>query len=187
MQVQTQMTSAAFAEFVRLPQNADKRLQLVDGEIFMAARPVPDHQRFLHDVADLIESLMPGGDVIEDINLHLAEGQDYEPDVIWIAPGSACQETPTGFDGAPELVVEVLSSSTAHLDKGRKFDAYERHGVAEYWLADLAHLLVEVYQRDGEHFRRLGAFGPADTFESKALGRPVPLAAAFQRVRRAES
>src|SRR5690606_40776648 len=65
-------------------------------------------------------------------SLHLAEGQNYELDVIWIAPDSTCQETPTGFEGAPELVVEVLSSSTAHLDKGHKFDAYERHGVSEY-------------------------------------------------------
>ena len=186
MQVQTQMTSAEFTEFARLPQNADKRLQLIDGEIFMAARPIPDHQRFVHDTADLIESLMPGGEVVEDINLHLAEGQNYEPDAIWIAPGSACQETPTGFNGAPELVVEVLSSSTAHLDKGRKFDAYERHGVVEYWLADLTQMLVEVYQREGQRFLRLGAFGPADTFESKALGKPVPLASAFQRVKRAE-
>jgi Uma2 family endonuclease len=186
MQTTATMTSAQFAEFARLPQNADKRLQLIDGEVFMAARPVPDHQRFGHDIANLIESLMPGGDVVEDINLHLAEGQDYEADVIWIAPGSACQETPTGFDGAPERVVEVLSSSTAHLDKGRKLDAYERHGVIEYWLADLAQMLIEVYRREGERFLRLGAFGPADTFESKALGKPVPLAAAFQRVKRAE-
>ena len=186
MQTTATMTSAQFAEYTQLPHNAGKRLQLIDGEIFMAARPVPDHQRFGHDIADLIESLMPGGDVVEDINLHLAEGQDYEPDVIWIAPGSACQETPTGFNGAPELVVEVLSNSTAHLDKGRKFAAYERHGVVEYWLADLTQMLIEVYQREGERFLRLGAFGPNDTFESKALGQPVPLAAAFQRVKRSE-
>lgn len=186
MQVQTRMTSAEFAEFARLPQNADKRLQLIDGEIFMAARPIPDHQRFIVGVFELVDELMPGGEAFIEVNLHLAEGQNYELDVIWIAPDSTCQETPTGFEGAPELVVEVLSSSTAHLDKGRKFDAYERHGVSEYWLADLTQMLVEVYQREGQRFQRLGAFGPADTFESKALGKAVPLAAAFRRVKRSE-
>ncbi len=180
------MTSAEFAEFTRLAQNADKRLQLIDGEVLENAPPVPDHQRMVHDTIMLVEAIMPNGEVLYSINLHLAERQDYEPDVIWIVPGSACQETPTGFDGPPELVVEVLSSSTAHLDKGRKFDAYERYGVVEYWLADLTQMLIEVYQREDERFMRLGAFGPADTFESKALGKRVPLATAFQRVKRNE-
>ncbi len=186
MQTTATMTSAEFAAFARLPHNADQRMQLIDGEVFMSAHPIPDHQRFVHDVADLIESLMPHGEVVEDVNLHLAEGHDYEPDVIWIAAGSACQETPTGFEGAPELVVEVLSSSTAHLDKGRKFHAYERCGVQEYWLADLHQMLVEVYQREGDIFRRLGAFGPDETFESRALGKPAALALAFRRVQKSD-
>lgn len=101
MQVQTRMTSAEFAEFARLPQNADKRLQLIDGEIFMAARPIPDHQRFIVGVFELVDELMPGGEAFIEVNLHLAEGQNYELDVIWIAPDSTCQETPTGFEGAP--------------------------------------------------------------------------------------
>ena len=184
MQAVATMTSTKFDVYARLPQNAAKRLQLIDGEVYMSARPMPDHQRFVHDVADLIESLMSGGEVLEDINLHLAEGHNYEPDVIWLAADSACSETETGFTGPPELVVEVLSGSTAHLDKGPKFDAYEQYGVGEYWLADLNQMLVEVYRRDGERFLRLGAFGPADTVESYVLGKPVPLAAAFQRIKR---
>lgn len=182
MQAIATMTSAEFEAYSRLPQNADKRLQLIDGDVYMAARPVPNHQRFVIDAAELIESLMPGGEVIADINLHLAEGHDYEPDVIWLAENSRCRETATGFDGPPELVIEVLSKSTAHLDKGPKFDAYERFGVGEYWLADLNQMLVEVYQREGNHFLRLGVFGPQDSFESTMLGRPVPLAAAFRRI-----
>ena len=40
--------------------------------------------------------------------------------------------------GAPDLAIEVLSPSSARIDKVRKLRLYERHGVREYWLADPA-------------------------------------------------
>ncbi len=183
MVVKTRMTSTEFIDFAHLPENAEQRMQLIDGELHMAARPIPNHQRFVLDVGSLIAKVMPGGEVIADVNLHLAEGHNYEPDVIWLAEASACHETAIGFEGPPELVIEVLSNSTAQLDKGPKFRAYERYGVREYWLADVQQRLVEIYQRDGEKLRRSGAFGPDDTVASLALGVDVPLRAAFHRIK----
>jgi Uma2 family endonuclease len=174
------MTSTEFQVFA---QDKTERYELIDGVLFMAARPIPDHQRFVFDLALLIQEMAPGGEVFLDINLHLAEGYDFEPNVLWIAEDSRCQETDTGFSGTPELVVEVLSASTAKVDKDAKFKAYERFGVREYWLADLNQRLVEVYQHDGERFLRLGAFGPEDSFLSSALSVTVTLAPAFARIR----
>ncbi len=48
-------------------------------------------------------------------------------------------------EGAPDLVVEVLSLSTARNDRGKKFRAYERAGVREYWIVDPKKKSVEVY------------------------------------------
>ena len=49
------------------------------------------------------------------------------------------------IQGAPDLVVEILSPSTASVDRGRKLSLYERSGVREYWIVDRAARLVEVH------------------------------------------
>ena len=55
-----------------------------------------------------------------------------------------------GIYGAPDLVVEVLSPTTARFDRGKKKDAYEKAGVKEYWIVDINNRLVEVYlNKDG--------------------------------------
>ena len=57
-----------------------------------------------------------------------------------------------GIHGAPDLVVEVLSPSTARNDKTRKKDVYARCGVREYWLVSPGDKTVEVYRADGTGF-----------------------------------
>ena len=50
-----------------------------------------------------------------------------------------------GYRGAPELIVEVISSSTANIDRGVKFRTYEKYGVKEYWIADPRTKSIEQY------------------------------------------
>ena len=65
--------------------------------------------------------------------------------------------------GAPDLVIEILSPSTADRDLGCKHDLYGRHGVLEYWAVDPMTKTVAVHrQQDGE-LELTGAFGRRDT------------------------
>ena len=57
-----------------------------------------------------------------------------------------------GIHGAPDLVVEVLSPSTARNDKTHKKDVYASCGVREYWLVSPGDKTVEVYRTDGIEF-----------------------------------
>jgi Uma2 family endonuclease len=57
----------------------------------------------------------------------------YQPDVLWVAAESACEITEDGLNGPPDLVVEVLSPGTAQVDRGVKFQTYQKHRVHEYW------------------------------------------------------
>lgn len=50
-----------------------------------------------------------------------------------------------GIFGAPDLIVEVLSPSTAKKDKGVKKTLYEKHGVKEYWIVDILGRSIDVY------------------------------------------
>ena len=48
--------------------------------------------------------------------------------------------------GAPDLMVEILSPSTAHRDRGIKLDLYARRGVREYWIVDPVEDVVDVWR-----------------------------------------
>jgi Uma2 family endonuclease len=73
------------------------------------------------------------------------------------------------FQGPPDLVIEVLSPTTAARDRGEKFDLYERFGIYEYWMIDAEARFIEVYTHNGQHFMRQGVYTVGQTFISKVL------------------
>ncbi|MEO0563414.1 MAG: Uma2 family endonuclease, partial [Chloroflexota bacterium] len=79
------------------------------------------------------------------------------------------------WHGAPDLVIEVLSPSTAARDRGVKFDHYETAGVREYWLIDPMGLFVEVYTLKDGTFERAGLYERGVSFQSAVLGKAVPV------------
>jgi Uma2 family endonuclease len=68
-----------------------------------------------------------------------------QPDVFYIATDRLAIISERGIEGAPTLVVEVLSPSTAHLDRDRKMKLYAEHGVPYYWIVDPESRSVEAY------------------------------------------
>ncbi|MCX6027716.1 MAG: Uma2 family endonuclease [Chloroflexi bacterium] len=71
---------------------------------------------------------------------------DYEPDICFFGPEKARAFTPDQSKfPAPELAVEVLSESTAVVDRGIKFEDYATHGVGEYWIVDPVAETIEQY------------------------------------------
>lgn len=71
--------------------------------------------------------------------------------------------------GAPDLVVEILSPSSAPLDWRDKFDLYERHGVPEYWMADPEFRTVWVFVLREGAYEEAGRYGEGDTLVSPTL------------------
>lgn len=71
---------------------------------------------------------------------------DYEPDICYFNPAKAAAFTPDQMRfPAPDLVVEVISESTVHNDRGVKFDDYAAHDVLEYWIIDPNAEILEQY------------------------------------------
>ncbi|HFQ92624.1 MAG TPA: Uma2 family endonuclease [Anaerolineae bacterium] len=64
------------------------------------------------------------------------EGPAREPDLLFISQENQNNLTPKQFNGAPDLVVEIISPSSVTEDRVRKFTEYEQAGVREYWLID---------------------------------------------------
>jgi Uma2 family endonuclease len=74
----------------------------------------------------------------------------FEPDVLVVCDASKIDSK--GVRGAPDVIIEVLSPSTASFDQIEKRDAYEAAGVRELWLVDVGNALVTIYRHTGAKF-----------------------------------
>jgi Uma2 family endonuclease len=158
-------------------------IQLIDGEVIVHMPPVPRHQAIVREILILfaLQARQTGGKAYSaPIEVYLDEYNIFEPDVLYLKPDSQCVVGEKRLTGAPDLVVEVLSPGTAKHDRQEKYQAYQQHGVGEYWIVDPVHAVVEVWTR-GEtgQFERQGAFAEADTFTSAILGEAIPVKAIF--------
>jgi Uma2 family endonuclease len=69
----------------------------------------------------------------------------YQPDIVFITNSSFDRMHETYVEGAPDVIVEVISPESAAQDRGEKFVTYEARGVREYWLIDPIRELANIY------------------------------------------
>lgn len=167
-------------DYFQLPAYAHHNLiQLIDGEVIIGSPPPLKHQDLVRDILILlvtIEREQGGLAMVGPAEVYLDDRNIFEPDVLYIKPDNLAiaQQDDKRIIGAPDLIVEVLSPSTAKYDRDQKYTAYEQHGVGEYWIVDPAHDVIEVWTLgQGGQFQRQGAFAGEDTFESVTLGETI--------------
>lgn len=172
----TRMTAA---EFFELPETVQP-IELLDGKVIVSPAPVPVHQRIILRLALLLNSLIPDGELfLSPIDLALDDSNVVQPDLVWLSVNGECRVLEKRLEGAPELVVEVFSPGSVSRDKRDKFQLYQRHGIAEYWMVDPSEDYLEVYSLEGKRYVRLGVYVDADGFMSPALGRDMTLVGIF--------
>ena len=161
-------TRMTLDEFNALPESLEP-IELIDGELIVSPTPKYKHQNAAGNAFVLLKQFPQGTAVVSPMDVYLGDENVVEPDVFWVsAENSLCKLGDDGYwHGAPDLVVEVLSPSTALRDHGVKFDLYEQYGTREYWLIDPEGAFVEVFRRQNDAFVRFGVFGRDDSF---ALG-----------------
>ncbi len=158
-------------EFQALPESME-HIELIDGELIVSPAPKNKHQSAVFNAAvELRQQVTQGTVVISPMDVYLDDGNVLQPDVFWVSgDDSLCQLGPDDYwHGAPDLVVEVLSPSTALRDHSAKFDLYQKHGTREYWLIDTSAQIVHVYRRDQDMLVRAGTFGREQTFTLSVL------------------
>lgn len=121
--------------------------------VLMSPRPSVNHNRVAGNIYHIFRNHLKGktcetfGD---GVDVFLTEDDNVIPDAMIVCNKNIIQ--PDGIHGAPDLVVEVLSPSTAKNDRGYKKDLYESVGVKEYWIVDPLICSVEAYLlRDGRY------------------------------------
>jgi Uma2 family endonuclease len=166
--------------FLQLPETLTPT-QLLDGEIIMSPSPELRHQDIVLNLAYLLRDLDLKGRIhVSPTDVHLDDLNVVQPDILWIAPEGKCHRVANKYlSGAPDLVVEIFSPSSIRLDRRKKYDLYEKHGVREYWMVDPQWSNIEVVRLEETHFVSVGIFNADETFESPLLGKTIDVGKIF--------
>ena len=162
-QTSTKMT---YEDLLLLPEDG-LRHEIIDGEHYVTASPITRHQRISLSLLHLIQSYLdthPIGELFSaPFDVVLSFIDVVVPDLIYLSKARAHLLTAKNLQGAPDLVIEILSPPTRPRDERLKRDLYERVGVEEYWLVDPDRDAVTIYRRDGAEFL------PPVRFEKEAV------------------
>ena len=138
----------------QLPDNG-KRHEAIGGELYVTPAPSVRHQDVSFRLELALHRLLvePGRGRLFHAPLGVefpATGEGVQPDILFVSNGRLEIIADAWLMGAPDLVIEILSASTAGRDRGIKRDLYERHGVAEYWIVDPEGEAVEAWRFGGD-------------------------------------
>ena len=156
-----------YADYSSWPE--DERWELIDGAAYALATPTRAHQSTLLEIARQIGNFLRGKPCQVfvapfSVRLNADEGDDtvVEPDILVVCDEKKLADG-KGVVGAPDLIVEVLSPSTAKHDRLTKFALYQRSGVREYWIVDpdISTVTVNILFHDIGYVSR--AYGEGDT------------------------
>ena len=121
--------------------------ELINGEIvMMSPRPTVNHNNTAINIYNIFRDYLKGKTCMplpDGYDLYLTKKDRFVPDMMVVCDRSKIKAN--GVHGAPDLVVEVLSPSTAKNDRKYKKEVYAACGVREYWLVNPADKTVEQY------------------------------------------
>jgi Uma2 family endonuclease len=149
--------------------HASLRVEYLNGDIVMTPARSPHHQIVSTNLLLLLGhfAMQKGLGLVLPAPLDVVlsrEAQIAQPDLVFISKERAPKlVTRAAISGAPDLVVEIISPSTARADRKIKLPLYARYGVAEFWLVDPEDRSVEVFTLDGETYRIAGIYLAGDT------------------------
>lgn len=151
----------------------DERWEIIDGVSYaMTPAPTINHQRISVRLSGYFWEYLKGktGEVFHapiDVLLPKADEKDtdvetvVQPDLIIVTDRTKLVDD-QAFKGVPDLVIEILSPSTASKDRKIKRDLYQRTGVKEFWIIDPNMKTVEVYRLDGN-----GKYGLPEVYSAE--------------------
>jgi Uma2 family endonuclease len=144
-----------YEQFRQLPDNG-KRYELIHGEVHLTPAPTTRHQFILRNLSISLGIYLahdPHGEIaFAPLDVRLGEDTALQPDLIFVSNARATIIQESFIEGAPDLVVEILSPSTAAHDRATKLSIYAGAGVKEVWLIDSQVKTVEVLKLQGKKY-----------------------------------
>lgn len=159
-----------YADYLRLPDDG-RRYEIIEAVLYVANAPEYDHQfAVTKAITRLVSDRNLGVVLTAPFEVHLSEStRPVQPDVLFIRAAHQPRAGVKFFEGAPDLIIEVISPSSIRQDRQIKFDVYEKAGVTEYWLADPKTRSVEVYTLSNGEYALHGQFIADELITSTVL------------------
>ncbi|MBS3977882.1 MAG: Uma2 family endonuclease [Syntrophomonadaceae bacterium] len=160
-----------YEDYANLPDDG-VRYEINDGRLeVMSPGPNAVHQLVLQQIEhhllqncakDFIVLLAP-------IDLILSETEVRQPDLIMIRRDRLSLITKRGVEGAPDLIVEVLSPFSAKRDRQQKLHAYAKYCIPEYWIVDINNELLEQYLLTDQQYQLFEVYQENQPVHSQQL------------------
>ena len=156
-----------YDDYCLLP-NDRNRYEILDGELSVTPAPATKHQTALGNLyrflANYVVANQLGKLFIAPTDLILAATTVVQPDLIFIGTDRLHLVTDRAIEGAPTLVIEVLSPTTHRTDRVTKAQLYAKHNVPNYWLIDPDQRTLEAYQLVIDHYDLAASARDAEVF-----------------------
>lgn len=141
-------------EYLRLEENPNQ--QLLNGHLIMSPSPSLQHQKILKILQRYLDqyALKKGDETFfAPLDVHLDQINVPQPDLVYIKKENLNQLSERGIEGAPDLIIEIISPSNSYIDRYEKKNLYQQFKVKEYWIIDPGNSTLEVYQLIQEEYQ----------------------------------
>ena len=160
-----------YADYLTTPE--DKRYELLNGVLIATPAPNEAHQRTQAELGyhlmAFVKAKSLGRIYYSSTDVVLSDIDVVQPDLLFVSTERTHIITPDNIHGAPDLVVEILSPSTAERDRGYKRALYAQHGVKEYWVVGTDAGVITVLLLGDDGYEVVDTFGEGDTLTSPTL------------------
>ncbi|MDR3172406.1 MAG: Uma2 family endonuclease [Treponema sp.] len=132
-----------------LEWNDGKRYELIDGRAYMLAAPSTDHQSISGELFRQFSNFLLGKSCrvfAAPLDVRLFDKTVVQPDLLVVCDKTKLDKR--GCNGAPDMVIEIVSPSNGAEEMLRKFQKYLQAGVREYWVVDLDDRVIQVHILD---------------------------------------
>ena len=144
------LPSITWQDVQQMPDDGN-RYEAIEGDLYTTPAPNTRHQRvsmrLQYALHRILERSGLGEVFVAPYGVEFpATGEGVQPDILFVSRDRGAIVADAGIVGPPDLVVEILSPSTASRDRGIKLRLYERQGVREYWIVDPDENAVDVWR-----------------------------------------
>jgi Uma2 family endonuclease len=151
----------------------DERYELIEGDLIRLLSPTTKHQRvsgnIMFQINEFVESRNLGEIFHGPLDVVFDNENVMQPDILFISKKRMDIIGEKNIQGAPDLVIEIISESTAYRDLVQKKKLYARFGVKEYWIVIPEESSVEIYSLKDNAFMLHKSYDKEDTVKSPLL------------------
>ena len=162
-----------YQDWLQLPDDGT-RYEVIDGVLYMTPSPSISHQTVSGNLFSILKTYVTDNQLgrvfSAPVGVRLPnQPVPLQPDTVFISSARKNIIGTQYVEGAPDLVVEVLSLSNWPFDRQEKFQAYQAAGIPEYWVVDYRQRTIEVYALEKGEYLLLGKWGPSDEVSSRLM------------------